>query len=117
MKQTTETARVAPEPLVTVLLPVFNGETHLAAAIDSVLAQTYANLELVVIDDGSTDSTAAIIAGYDDPRLIAARNSVNLGIVRGPESRAQARPRRTGCAPRRRRHRGSAAARKAGRPL
>jgi glycosyltransferase involved in cell wall biosynthesis len=81
MKQTTETARVPPEPLVTVLLPVFNGETHLAAAIDSVFAQTYANLELVVIDDGSTDSTAAIIAAYDDPRLIAARNSVNLGIV------------------------------------
>jgi glycosyltransferase involved in cell wall biosynthesis len=81
MKQSSETARNASRPLVSVLLPVFNGETHLAAAIDSVLAQTYENLELVVIDDGSTDGTAAIIAGYDDPRLIATRNRTNQGIV------------------------------------
>jgi hypothetical protein len=81
MSNATDTARASANPLVTVLLPVFNGEAHLAAAIDSVFAQTYANLELVVIDDGSTDGSAAIIAGYDDPRLIAARNPTNLGIV------------------------------------
>ena len=81
MKQSREMSQVAPKPLVTVLLPVFNGETHLATAIDSVFAQTYGNLELVVIDDGSTDRTASIIAGYDDPRLIAIRNPTNLGIV------------------------------------
>jgi len=69
------------EPLVTVLLPVFNGEAYLAGAIDSVLRQSYKNLELVVIDDGSTDGTAGIISGYRDARLVARRHEANRGLV------------------------------------
>lgn len=68
-------------PLVTVLLPVFNGETYLAAAIESVLGQTYANFELLVMDDGSTDGSGQVIARYRDPRLVAVRNERNLGLV------------------------------------
>ncbi len=68
-------------PVVTVLLPVYNGERYLAAAIDSVLRQTFADFELLVIDDGSTDGTAAILAGCRDPRLVAVRNERNLGLV------------------------------------
>ncbi len=51
-------------PAVSVLVSVYNGEKYLAAAIDSVLAQTFGDFELVVVDDGSTDGTAAILADY-----------------------------------------------------
>jgi glycosyltransferase involved in cell wall biosynthesis len=50
-------------------MPVYNGERTLARTIGSVLRQTYADLELVIIDDGSTDRTREIIAGIADPRI------------------------------------------------
>lgn len=53
----------------TLVIPVYNGETTLRAAIDSALAQTYDAYEVLVVDDGSTDGSAAIVAEYDDPRL------------------------------------------------
>ena len=68
-------------PLVTVLLPVFNGEAYLAAAMGSILRQSYRNLELLVIDDGSTDGTAGVIADCRDPRLVALRHEANRGLV------------------------------------
>ena len=56
--------------LVTVVLPVFNQADMLAESIDSVLAQTYAPFELIVLDDGSTDDVDAVFAEYsDDPRV------------------------------------------------
>jgi glycosyltransferase involved in cell wall biosynthesis len=56
-------------PLVSVVLPVHDGERFLAEAVDSILGQTLGDLELVVVDDGSTDATRSILARYDDPRL------------------------------------------------
>ena len=56
-------------PAISVVLPVRNGERFLREAVDSVLAQTVEDFELIVVDDGSTDSTRAIVRGYDDPRL------------------------------------------------
>jgi len=53
-----------PTPAISVVMPVRNGETFLREAIDSVLEQPFADLELVVVDDGSTDSTPSILAGY-----------------------------------------------------
>ena len=52
------------KPLVSCIVPVFNGERYLAEALDSILAQTYRPLEVIVVDDGSTDGTAHIVAGY-----------------------------------------------------
>jgi glycosyltransferase involved in cell wall biosynthesis len=52
------------DPRVSVLMPVYNGEAFLAEAIDSVLAQRYRSFELVLVDDGSTDASAAIAQGY-----------------------------------------------------
>ena len=51
-------------PLVSVVMPVFNGEKHLAEAIESILAQTFADFELVIVDDGSQDKSAEIIRSY-----------------------------------------------------
>ncbi len=53
----------------TLVIPVYNGEDTLAVAIDSALAQTHDNFEVLVIDDGSTDRSAEIVRSYDDPRL------------------------------------------------
>jgi glycosyltransferase involved in cell wall biosynthesis len=52
--------------LISCIVPVFNGERFLQEALDSILAQTYAPLEVVVVDDGSTDGTAAVLAKYDE---------------------------------------------------
>ncbi|MCA9143978.1 MAG: glycosyltransferase, partial [Planctomycetales bacterium] len=52
----------AAAPLVSVLLPVYNGAPHIQQAIDSIVCQTYGTLEIIVVDDGSTDATAEILA-------------------------------------------------------
>lgn len=57
------------DPVVSVVMPVWNGEKYLVAAVDSILAQTFTDFELIVVDDGSTDDTAKILKSYDDPRL------------------------------------------------
>ena len=53
-------------PLISCIVPVFNGERFLGAAIDSILAQTYSPLEVIVVDDGSTDRTANVIGSYGE---------------------------------------------------
>jgi hypothetical protein len=68
-------------PRVTVLLPVFNGEAYLRESMDSILGQTWRDLELLVIDDGSRDGSAAIAASYEDARVRLHRNAQNLGVV------------------------------------
>jgi glycosyltransferase involved in cell wall biosynthesis len=68
--------------LVTVVIPVYNGERVLAETLDSVLAQDYPNLEIVVVDDGSTDATADLLSGYvrRDPRIKPVRFVNNAGL-------------------------------------
>jgi glycosyltransferase involved in cell wall biosynthesis len=56
-------------PLVSICVPAYNAERWIGAALESALAQTYTELELVVADNGSTDATAEIARGFDDPRL------------------------------------------------
>jgi glycosyltransferase involved in cell wall biosynthesis len=55
--------------LVTVVMPVYNAEEYIGRAIESILAQTYTTIELLICDDGSTDTTRAIIETYDDDRI------------------------------------------------
>lgn len=52
------------DPLISVVIPAYNGERHIAAALDSVLAQRYRPLEVLVVDDGSADSTSQIVRAY-----------------------------------------------------
>ena len=68
-------------PLVTVLLAVHDGEDYLRPALASVLGQTVGDLELLVVDDGSTDSTPMILAAADDARLRVIRNEERLGLA------------------------------------
>lgn len=70
--------------LISIVLPVYNGERFLRASIDSVIAQTYQNWELLVVDDCSTDSTAEIVHEYvqQDSRIKYFKNEVNLRLPR-----------------------------------
>jgi glycosyltransferase involved in cell wall biosynthesis len=66
---------------VTVLLPVYNGADVVGNAIDSVLAQSWGDFELLIIDDGSMDTTTRVIAAYADQRIRLVHNDSNLGIT------------------------------------
>ncbi len=65
---------------VTVLMPAYNTEKYIAAAIRSVLNQTFKDFELLIINDGSTDSSADIIQSFHDPRIVVVEQ-VNAGIA------------------------------------
>ena len=56
-------------PRISVLLPVYNGSRFLAVAIDSILAQSFQDFELLILNDGSSDDSAVIAQGYTDPRI------------------------------------------------
>ncbi len=68
-------------PRVTVLLPVHNGQRYLRSSIESVLAQTFGDLELLVVDDGSTDETPSILAAYTDPRVRVITQGTQQGLA------------------------------------
>jgi GT2 family glycosyltransferase len=69
-------------PKVTVLLPVYGGEEYVAAAVESVLAQTFADFELLAVDDCGPRASIEILERIDDPRIRVVRNEENLGQVR-----------------------------------
>jgi glycosyltransferase involved in cell wall biosynthesis len=67
-------------PSVTVVIPAFNRVGTIRAAVESVLSQSYADLELLVVDDGSSDGTMDQLAEIDDPRLRLLSNPHNMGV-------------------------------------
>lgn len=73
--------------VISVLLPAYNAERHIAKAIESVLAQSFADFELLVLDDGSTDCTRKIVQGYTDERikLIACSHNFIATLNKGIE--------------------------------
>ncbi|MFC4872879.1 glycosyltransferase family 2 protein [Negadavirga shengliensis] len=68
-------------PILSVVMPVYNGEKYLKEAIDCVLIQTFEDFELIIIDDGSRDNSAAIIGEYKDVRIRYLKNDRNRGIA------------------------------------
>lgn len=71
--------RAGIPPRVSVVIPVFNGAKTIGETVESVLAQTFTDFELLVIDDGSTDRTSAVVGGFDD-RRIRVRAFPNAGL-------------------------------------
>jgi glycosyltransferase involved in cell wall biosynthesis len=69
-------------PKITVLLPVYNCELYVQTAVESILHQTYADFELLIIDDASTDATVSIIKKLDDSRIQLIEKPVNSGYTR-----------------------------------
>ena len=67
-------------PKVTVFIPVYNREQYVGEAIESILAQTFSDFEILLVDDGSTDSSVDTIRSYTDPRIRLICNEKNLGI-------------------------------------
>jgi glycosyltransferase involved in cell wall biosynthesis len=70
---------VSEYPTVSIIVPAWNAERTLGAAINSVLAQTFLDFEIVVCDDSSTDGTRAVVESFDDPRVRLIRTTVNSG--------------------------------------
>jgi glycosyltransferase involved in cell wall biosynthesis len=73
----------AQTPTVSVGIPVYNGDTYVAEAIESILAQSYGDFELLIQDNASTDRTEEICRAYQnrDPRVSYVRNEVNVGAI------------------------------------
>jgi glycosyltransferase involved in cell wall biosynthesis len=67
-------------PTISVVMSIYNGERYLRPAIDSILSQTFRDFELILIDDGSKDSTVKIIREYNDPRIVLIQQT-NHGLV------------------------------------
>lgn len=67
-------------PLVSVVIPIYNGEKYIEQTIESVLSQTYQNWELVIINDGSSDHSEELVLKYRDERIRYFRNDGNKGI-------------------------------------
>lgn len=71
------------EPLVSVIMPVYNAEQYIEESINSVLNQTYQNLELIIVDDCSNDNTLQLIEDFslNDNRIVLLNNDINLGCA------------------------------------
>jgi glycosyltransferase involved in cell wall biosynthesis len=69
------------KPLVSVILPVHNAASYVEEAVQSILNQTYGNLELIVVDDGCTDSSMDKIHSLSDSRIVVIRNPSNSGLA------------------------------------
>lgn len=68
-------------PLISVIMSIYNGEKYLDQALCSILNQTLSNIEFIIIDDGSTDSTKKIISSYIDDRIKFIQNTQNIGLA------------------------------------
>jgi GT2 family glycosyltransferase len=73
-------------------MATYNGERYIRQSIDSILSQSFTDFELIIVDDGSTDSTPTLLQSYSDSRLRVLRNPGNLGVV-GSRNRAFAESR------------------------
>lgn len=69
------------DPLVTVLMSVYNAERYVTQAVESILGQTSNNFELLIIDDASTDATLDVLRHYQDDRIRIMQNERNLGLT------------------------------------
>lgn len=72
---------LSQEPMISVIMPVYNAQQYLREAIDSVLDQTFSDFEFIIFDDGSTDESLKIIQSYQDPRIRLISGKGNRKLV------------------------------------
>ena len=72
------------KPMISIGVPVYNGENYLAATLDSILAQSFSDFELIVSDNASTDGTEDVCRNYQarDTRIRYYRNPTNIGAAK-----------------------------------
>lgn len=73
--------KIVKQPEVSVIMPVYNTEAFIREAVESILNQTFADFELIIIDDCSTDHTPAIINSYTDPRIRFITKPAHSGLI------------------------------------
>ena len=67
------------KPLVSVCIPTYNAEKTVVSTVQSILNQTYQNLEIIIVDNASTDNTLALLQNFNDPRIKIYKNNKNIG--------------------------------------
>lgn len=70
--------RVNPNPVISVVMSAYNVEKYIREAIDSIVNQSFADFECIIVDDGSTDKTKEIIRSYDDKRIVLIENEHHI---------------------------------------
>lgn len=72
-------------PLVSIVVPVYNGETFLEKCLQSIIRQSYTNIEIIIVNDGSTDNTSLIIDRYVDldKRIIGLKQKMKVLLWQG----------------------------------
>jgi len=70
------------EPKINVIMSVYNGERYLRRAVESILGQTFADFEFIIVNDGSTDNSLEIIQSYDDERIKIINMKQNIGLTK-----------------------------------
>lgn len=68
-------------PKISVLLPVYNAEKYVKSAVDSILNQSFEDFELLILNDGSTDTSLSILESFNDKRIRIITNPMNLGLI------------------------------------
>ncbi len=68
-------------PKLSLCIPVYNGQQFIKETIDSVLSQSFKDLEIVIVDNQSTDNTVSIVRSYSDPRIKLFSNDTNIGMI------------------------------------
>lgn len=81
IQKTSNKKRKSTPPKLSVIMSVYNGEKYLREAIQSILDQSFSDFEYIIINDGSTDCTAKILASFDDQRIKIITNQQNIGLT------------------------------------
>ena len=79
MPKQTHMKKIRNHPLVSVCIPTYNAEKTVVSTVQSILNQTYQNLEIIAVDNASTDSTLALLQKFKDPRMKIHKNEGNIG--------------------------------------
>lgn len=72
---------IPQNPIITVLMPMYNSEKYISEAVESILNQTYADFEFIIIDDASSDNSVSIVESFKDPRIKLIIKPINTGLT------------------------------------